>query len=129
MVTSGRSYESGGDQVVGTRPAADLIQLVLKPVAQRDVSLERLRVRRTLRSGQLSRDISTTDVKALCADAGGQHVHSATIEGRPAACRRDSGSEPPADLPRRCAIRTRRLDAVDCSGWPGSSQRLYAGGP
>ncbi len=72
-------------EVVGTRPAADLIRVVLKPVARREVSLERMRARRTLRSGQLSREISTTDVKALCADAGVQHVHfipSRSKEGR-----------------------------------------------
>jgi hypothetical protein len=72
-------------EVVGTRPAGDLIRLVLKPVAQRDVSLERLRARRTLRNGQLRRELSTPDVKALCAEAGVQHVHfipSRSREGR-----------------------------------------------
>src|SRR5262245_17489744 len=61
--------------IVGTRTAADLVRVVLKPVAHRDVPLERLRARRTLRSGHLSREISTTDIKTLCPDAGVQNVH------------------------------------------------------
>jgi hypothetical protein len=65
-------------EVVGTRPAGDLIRVVLNPVARRDASLEGIVARRTLRSGQLSREISTTDVKALCAYAGVQHVQFIT---------------------------------------------------
>jgi hypothetical protein len=65
-------------EVIGTRPATDLLRVVFKPVPRRDASLEHVRARRTLRSGHLSRDISTTDANALCADAGAQHVHFMT---------------------------------------------------
>src|SRR5215510_16446663 len=34
-------------EVVGTRPATDLLRVVLRPVAQHDASLERIRARRT----------------------------------------------------------------------------------
>src|SRR5262245_9623366 len=69
-------------EIVGTRPAADLIRAVLKPAARRDAPLEQMRTRRTLRSGQLSREISTTDAKALCSDAGVQHAHFITSQSK-----------------------------------------------
>src|SRR5262245_43161367 len=69
-------------EVVRTRPAADLVRVVLSPVARRDAPLERMRGRRTLRSGQLRRDISTVDVNALCTEAGAQHVHFITMQSK-----------------------------------------------
>ena len=69
-------------EVIGTRPATDLIRVVLKPIARRDVSLEHIRARRTLRTGHLSRDVSSADVEALCAAAGVQHVHFITRQSK-----------------------------------------------
>src|SRR5262245_43911355 len=86
LITAAPAYGLVADyEVVGTPLAAELLRVVLTPDAQREVSLERVRARRTLRSGHLSRDISTADVKALCADAGVQHAHfipSRSTEGR-----------------------------------------------
>src|SRR5262245_50353789 len=83
LITAAPAHGFAADcDVIGTRPVTDLVRVVLKPVAQRDAPLERLRTRRTVRSGQLCRAISTTDVTALCADAGVRHVHFITTESK-----------------------------------------------
>jgi hypothetical protein len=52
-------------KVVGAGPTTDVARVALESMAARDAPLERLRARRTVRSGQLDRDISTADVQAL----------------------------------------------------------------
>src|SRR5262249_56936050 len=62
-------------EVVGTRPTTDVARVVLKSMAPRDAPLERLRERRTVRSGQSDRDISTAHVQALRAAGGDDDFH------------------------------------------------------
>jgi hypothetical protein len=45
-------------EVVAGSTATDLIRVALKPLARRKAPLERLRARRTLRTGHLSRELS-----------------------------------------------------------------------
>ncbi len=62
-------------EVLGTPPTTDVARLVLKTIAPRDAPLDRLRERRTVRSGQMGREISTTDVQALRAAARADDIH------------------------------------------------------
>src|SRR5262245_4453442 len=62
-------------QVVASRPTTDVARLVLKSIPPRDAPLERLQKRRTVRSGQLNREITSADVQALNAAAGARDVH------------------------------------------------------
>jgi hypothetical protein len=60
-------------KVVGAGSTTDVARVALESMATRDAPLDRLRARRTVRSRQLDRDISTADVQALRA-AGGDDV-------------------------------------------------------
>ena len=76
LLTAAPAYGFVADwEVVGTRPTTDVARVVLKSMAPRDAPLERLRERRTVRSGQSDRDISTADVQALRAAGGDDDFH------------------------------------------------------
>src|SRR5262245_16708717 len=62
-------------EIVATQPTSDVARLTVKPATPRDVGLERLRVRRTIRTGHLGREISSADLKALETAAGGRDLH------------------------------------------------------
>src|SRR5262249_40454474 len=62
-------------EIVATRPTMDVARLTLRSVAPRDAALERLRARRTIRSGHHGREISSEDVKALGAAARLHDLH------------------------------------------------------
>lgn len=71
--------------VIGPSTAAEPIHVRLTQGERRNVPLEQLRARRTLRSGHERREISTSDVQALSSRAGVAHTHfftRASKEGR-----------------------------------------------
>ena len=61
--------------VIGPSTATELAHVRLSHDARRNVPLEQLRARRTLRSGHERREISPADVKALYLCAGMEHAH------------------------------------------------------
>jgi hypothetical protein len=70
---------------IGPSTAAEPIHVRLTQGERRNVPLEQLRARRTLRPGHERREISTSDVKALSSCAGVAHTHfftRASKEGR-----------------------------------------------
>jgi len=76
LVTAAPAHGFVADcEVLNAQPTTDLARLVLTSISPRDVPLERLRKRRTVRTGQLSREITTTDVEALHAAAGAHDIH------------------------------------------------------
>lgn len=70
---------------VAPSTAGDLVRIRLTQSARRNAPLERIRARRTLRSGHESREISSADVEALRSCAGIARAHfftAASTEGR-----------------------------------------------
>src|SRR5262245_47039808 len=108
-------------EVIGTGPTTDLIRVELTPIPRRDAALEQVRARRTLRSGHLTREISTGDVEALCAAGGVEHAHfiaarsqqgqrlaEATLEANRLQIARDDAQSELADWMRWSAADARR---------------------
>jgi hypothetical protein len=76
LITAAHAHGFVADcEVVGTRPTTDVARVVLKSKAPRDAPLAGLRERRTVRSGQSDRDISTADGQALRAAGGDDDFH------------------------------------------------------
>ena len=76
LITAAPAYGFIADcRVVGTQLATDVARVALKSTPQREAPLDRLRARRTVRGGHLSREVSTVDVEALCAGDRNHQLH------------------------------------------------------
>jgi hypothetical protein len=126
-------------EVAAAQAATDVVRVVLKSTAPHDAPLERLRERRTTRSGQLARDISTADVQALRAAAGndemlffaagsphGRQLAEATLEANRLQTARDDAQSELADWMRwtredgrahRNGFTPESLDITGIAGW------------
>ena len=126
-------------EIVGARPTTDVARVALESTSPRDAPLERLRARRTVRSGQLDRDISTADVQALRAAGGdddilffaagsqhGRRLAEATLEANRVQTSRDDAQSELADWMRwtpedgrahRNGFTPESLDITGIAGW------------
>jgi len=114
-------------------------RLVLKSISPRDAPLERLKRRRTVRTGQLNHEITNADVQALDAAAGACDVHfftpasqhgrrlaEATLEANRLQISRDDAQSELADWMRwtsaegrayRNGFTPESLDITGIAGW------------
>jgi len=140
LITAAPAHGFAADyEVVSTKASTDVAHVVLKSTAPRDAPLERLRERRTVRSGQSDRDISTADVQALRAAAGddavlffaarsqhGRRLAEATLEANRVQTARDDAQSELADWMRwtpedgrahRNGFTPESLDITGIAGW------------
>src|SRR5262245_42372561 len=126
-------------EVVASRSTTDVARLVLKSISPRDAPLERLQKRRTVRTGQLNREITSADVQALHAAGGACDVHfftpasqlgrrlaEATLEANRLQISRDDAQSELADWMRwtsaegrayRNGFTPESLDITGMAGW------------
>jgi hypothetical protein len=140
LITAAAAHGFVADcKVVGAGPTTDVARVALESMATRDAPLERLRARRTVRSGQLDRDISTADVQAFRAAAGdddvlffaagsqhGRRLAEATLEANRLQTARDDAQSELADWMRwtpedgrahRNGFTPESLDITGIAGW------------
>lgn len=140
LLIAAPAFGYGADiEVMAPSPSGDAIRVRLEPAAPRLTQLEKLRVRRTIRVGHSTRELSTADVAALRTAAGVEYAHffartskqgrllaEGTLEANIAQTARDDAQEELADWirwsdvdarARRTGFTPESLEITGLAGW------------
>lgn len=126
-------------EVIATPTAPEIMHVALTPAPQRNAALDRIRARRTIRTGHRARDLAAPDVKTLCTTAGednafffspasngGRALAEATLEANRRQIASDDAQEelarwirwtPADERAHRNGFTPKSLDITGLAGW------------